>query len=89
MLTLALQTPKKQQTFEQKLVSKKKLVVVLVGLPARGKSYISHRLVNYLNWVGIRCKLFNVGAARRSVSALRGSDLVLFASTGVGCLAKS
>ena len=27
-----------------------RLVVILVGLPARGKSYISHRLVNYMNW---------------------------------------
>mmetsp|Transcript_19141 Transcript_19141/g.44494 ORF Transcript_19141/g.44494 Transcript_19141/m.44494 type:complete len:506 (+) Transcript_19141:368-1885(+) len=46
-------------------IPREKLVVVLVGLPARGKSYISHRLVNYLNWYGVRCRLFNVGAFRR------------------------
>lgn len=45
-------------------------MIVLVGLPARGKSYISHRLVNYLTWVGVRCRLFNVGAFRRQ--QLRG-----------------
>ncbi len=48
----------------------KKLVIVLVGLPARGKSYISHRLINYLTWIGVRCRLFNVGAFRRQ--QLRG-----------------
>jgi hypothetical protein len=42
-----------------------KLVLVLVGLPARGKSYIAHKLVNYLNWTGRRARLFNVGAFRR------------------------
>eukprot|EP00960_Hanusia_phi_P032973 750174-Hanusia_phi.AAC.3 len=48
---------------------REKLVVILVGLPARGKSYISHRLVNYLNWYGIHCRLFNVGAYRRQKMA--------------------
>ena len=52
--------------------SRKKLVIVLVGLPARGKSYISHRLVNYLTWIGVRCRLFNVGAFRHALGdALR------------------
>jgi hypothetical protein len=41
------------------------LVLVLVGLPARGKSYIAHKLVSYLNWAGRRARLFNVGAFRR------------------------
>eukprot|EP00292_Cryptomonas_paramecium_P003144 CAMPEP_0113686580 /NCGR_PEP_ID=MMETSP0038_2-20120614/15377_1 /TAXON_ID=2898 /ORGANISM="Cryptomonas paramecium" /LENGTH=621 /DNA_ID=CAMNT_0000606935 /DNA_START=151 /DNA_END=2013 /DNA_ORIENTATION=- /assembly_acc=CAM_ASM_000170 len=50
---------------DRMLASREKLVVVLVGLPARGKSYISHRLVNYLSWIGIQCRLFNVGAYRR------------------------
>ncbi|VDP25837.1 unnamed protein product [Schistosoma margrebowiei] len=42
-----------------------KTVVVLVGLPARGKSYISTKLSRYLNWVGINTRVFNVGAYRR------------------------
>lgn len=46
-----------------------KLVLVLVGLPARGKSYIAHKLVNYLNWTGRRARLFNVGAFRRLASS--------------------
>ena len=31
-------------------VEQKKLLIVMVGLPARGKSFISHRLTNYLTW---------------------------------------
>ncbi|KAH8862419.1 6-phosphofructo-2-kinase/fructose-2,6-bisphosphatase [Schistosoma japonicum] len=45
--------------------SGEKTVVVLVGLPARGKSYISTKLSRYLNWVGINTRVFNVGAYRR------------------------
>lgn len=27
-------------------------MVILVGLPARGKTYISKKLTRYLNWIG-------------------------------------
>jgi len=43
-----------------------KLVVVLVGLPARGKSFIAHKLVNFLCWSGIRAEIFNAGKMRRT-----------------------
>ncbi|XP_063685940.1 6-phosphofructo-2-kinase/fructose-2,6-bisphosphatase-like isoform X2 [Bolinopsis microptera] len=39
----------------------------MVGLPARGKSYIAHRLARYLNWIGIKSKVFNVGSVRREL----------------------
>ncbi len=42
------------------------LVLVLVGLPARGKSYMAHRLRRYLGWLGYRTRVFNVGAYRRA-----------------------
>uniref|UniRef100_A0A1I7W3H1 6PF2K domain-containing protein n=1 Tax=Loa loa TaxID=7209 RepID=A0A1I7W3H1_LOALO len=42
-------------------------VIALVGLPARGKTYISHKLCRYLNWIGIKTKAFNVGDYRRKV----------------------
>jgi hypothetical protein len=42
-----------------------KLVLVLVGLPARGKSYLSHKLTTYFRWSGIRSEIFNVGSWRR------------------------
>ncbi|XP_053544339.1 6-phosphofructo-2-kinase/fructose-2,6-bisphosphatase 3 isoform X2 [Ictalurus punctatus] len=41
------------------------LVIVMVGLPARGKTYISRKLTRYLNWIGIPTKVFNVGEYRR------------------------
>lgn len=31
-------------------------VIVMVGLPARGKTYISRKLTRYLNWIGIPTK---------------------------------
>lgn len=40
-------------------------VIAMVGLPARGKTYISRKLTRYLNWVGLKTKVFNVGEYRR------------------------
>ncbi len=34
-----------------------KIVLVMVGLPARGKSYIVYMLIRYLNWIGIPAKV--------------------------------
>jgi shikimate kinase len=31
-------------------------VIVLVGLPARGKTYVAKKLGRYLNWIGIKTK---------------------------------
>lgn len=28
-------------------------LIVMVGLPARGKTYISKKLTRYLNWIGV------------------------------------
>ncbi|GAB6028097.1 6-phosphofructo-2-kinase/fructose-2, 6-bisphosphatase 1 [Chamberlinius hualienensis] len=40
-------------------------VIVTVGLPARGKTYIAKKLARYLNWIGIKTLVFNVGEYRR------------------------
>ena len=45
-----------------------KLVIVMVGLPARGKSYITKKLARYLNWLQHDTKIFNVGERRRVVA---------------------
>ncbi len=42
-----------------------KLAIVMVGLPARGKSYITNKVSRYLNWCQHDCKIFNVGNTRR------------------------
>ncbi|XP_052779610.1 6-phosphofructo-2-kinase/fructose-2,6-bisphosphatase-like isoform X2 [Mya arenaria] len=43
-------------------------VISMVGLPARGKTYMSKKLTRYLNWIGIRTKVFNVGEYRRAAT---------------------
>jgi broad specificity phosphatase PhoE/predicted kinase len=45
-------------------------VIVMVGLPARGKTYIAKKLTRYLNWIGIDTKVFNVGEYRRAATQL-------------------
>ncbi|KAI2529448.1 6-phosphofructo-2-kinase/fructose-2,6-biphosphatase 4, partial [Homo sapiens] len=42
-------------------------LIVMVGLPARGKTYISKKLTRYLNWIGVPTREFNVGQYRRDV----------------------
>jgi len=46
-----------------------RLLIVLVGLPGRGKSFIARKLQSYLNWLCIPCKTFNVGKYRREAKA--------------------
>ena len=48
-------------------VEVKKLLIVMVGLPARGKSYISGKLQRYLNWKGYEAVSFNIGSYRRII----------------------
>lgn len=40
-------------------------LVAMVGLPARGKTFIATKLARYLQWKGHRARLFNVGGYRR------------------------
>jgi len=45
-------------------------VICLVGLPARGKTYIAKKLSRYLNWIGVNTRVFNVGEYRRQATTL-------------------
>jgi 6-phosphofructo-2-kinase len=45
-----------------------KLVIIMVGLPARGKSYITRKIQRYLSWQQYEAKVFNVGNRRRVVA---------------------
>ncbi|KAH8927862.1 fructose-2,6-bisphosphatase [Atractiella rhizophila] len=47
--------------------SEAKIVVAMVGLPARGKSYLSNKLQRYLRWLEYSVKVFNVGQLRRQI----------------------
>ncbi len=42
-----------------------RLALVMVGLPARGKTYIARRIARYLSWLSLRTEVFNVGNYRR------------------------
>mmetsp|Transcript_386 Transcript_386/g.701 ORF Transcript_386/g.701 Transcript_386/m.701 type:complete len:516 (-) Transcript_386:2427-3974(-) len=60
------------------------LCLVMVGLPARGKSYLTKKLVRYLGWRGFQCKEFNAGNKRRDkmgggqdANFFNGSDTTL------------
>lgn len=44
-----------------------RLVLAMVGLPARGKSYLARRICQYLSWLGFKARVFNVGHYRRAV----------------------
>ena len=46
-----------------------KLILVMVGLPARGKSFISSKLQSFLQWSGKRTQIFNAGQKRRQDSS--------------------
>ncbi|XP_039260693.1 6-phosphofructo-2-kinase/fructose-2,6-bisphosphatase 4-like [Styela clava] len=50
-------------------------LIVMVGLPARGKTYISRKLARYLNWIGLQTKVFNLGEyRRRSIAVFKSHD---------------
>ncbi|HEX4449069.1 MAG TPA: 6-phosphofructo-2-kinase/fructose-2,6-bisphosphatase [Polyangiaceae bacterium] len=44
----------------------RKLAFVMVGLPARGKTFIARKISRYLSWLGYRTQMFNVGSYRRA-----------------------
>lgn len=59
------------------ITSKKsgKLMIFLVGLPGRGKTFIGHILARHLTWMGHQSKIVNTGEYRRKmVGATVSSD---------------
>jgi hypothetical protein len=58
------------------------LVIAMVGLPARGKSYIVKMLIRYLKWTGFESSVFNVGSYRRKIG-LASADSKFFESGNV------
>ncbi|KAA8499030.1 6-phosphofructo-2-kinase/fructose-2,6-bisphosphatase [Porphyridium purpureum] len=56
-------------------IATRKLVIIMVGLPARGKTHIAKQLQRYLNWIGFCTEIFNVGNYRReNVGAYQTAD---------------
>ncbi|KAL2059583.1 hypothetical protein ABVK25_000876 [Lepraria finkii] len=53
-------------TYSMSNVEDTRIAVIMVGLPARGKSLIAQKVVRYLAWLSISAKAFNVGSYRRA-----------------------
>jgi broad specificity phosphatase PhoE/predicted kinase len=47
------------------------LAIVMVGLPARGKTYTARKISRYLSWRGFRSRVFNVGSVRRKMAGAK------------------
>ncbi|XP_059242101.1 6-phosphofructo-2-kinase/fructose-2,6-bisphosphatase 1 isoform X4 [Mustela nigripes] len=52
-------------------------MLIMVGLPARGKTYISMKLTRYLNWIGTPTKVFNLGQYRREAVSYKNYEFFL------------
>ncbi|GIL74841.1 hypothetical protein Vretimale_2423 [Volvox reticuliferus] len=48
-----------------KAPNRTKYVIILVGLPGRGKTFLCNKIKCYLNWLGHHTRHFNVGTYRR------------------------
>jgi len=46
---------------------KNKIVVGMVGLPGRGKTYIAKKIARYINWIGFKSEVFNTCQYRRDL----------------------
>jgi len=74
---LAVETPVMMKRLEKRRAmaeNAERLLIVLCGLPARGKSFVARKLLNYLTWRGNQCRIFNVGRYRRQVASQQADD---------------
>ncbi|KAG1291838.1 hypothetical protein G6F62_011106 [Rhizopus arrhizus] len=61
-----------------------RLACVMVGLPGRGKTYISQKVCRYLQWLGIHTEVFNVGNYRRKLFGTKQDHLFFDPSNPTG-----
>jgi broad specificity phosphatase PhoE/predicted kinase len=54
------------ETMSRQRSGTQKLAVIMVGLPARGKTFVARKLQGYLSWLGYRTLWVNVGDYRRA-----------------------
>lgn len=64
-----------------------RVLLCMVGLPARGKSYITAMLKRYLAWTGFPVMVFNAGNLRRQ-EGMSGADSTFFSSTDESAAAR-
>eukprot|EP00927_Polykrikos_kofoidii_P042824 TRINITY_DN36873_c0_g1_i1.p1 TRINITY_DN36873_c0_g1~~TRINITY_DN36873_c0_g1_i1.p1 ORF type:complete len:518 (-),score=83.99 TRINITY_DN36873_c0_g1_i1:86-1639(-) len=67
------------KSFERQLVRERLtpdahgVILAMVGLPARGKSFISRKVERFMQWKGLKTQMFNVGKYRRDASSAEQS----------------
>jgi len=49
------------------LFPKNKIIIGMVGLPGRGKTYIAKKIARYINWLGYKSEVFNICQYRRDL----------------------
>ena len=75
--------PRASLTRRRRLVTKHKLVIIMVGLPGRGKTFLCNKIKCYLTWLGHSTRHFNVGMYRCVMihsSTCEGPSLACFAT---------
>ncbi|OTA87665.1 hypothetical protein M434DRAFT_135543 [Hypoxylon sp. CO27-5] len=53
-------------TMSGRLFHSGRIAIVMVGLPARGKTHIAVSLARYLQWLGVKTRIFHLGDYRRA-----------------------
>ncbi|KAI0157543.1 bifunctional 6-phosphofructo-2-kinase/fructose-2,6-bisphosphate 2-phosphatase [Xylariaceae sp. FL1272] len=53
-------------TMSGRLFHSGRIAIVMVGLPARGKTHISVSIARYLQWLGVKTRIFHLGDYRRA-----------------------
>ena len=64
------------------------IILCMVGLPARGKSYLSKKLRRFLRWNGFTAEEFNAGNKRRELMKGGGQSADFFAGRNESGLSK-
>ncbi|KAH6686287.1 6-phosphofructo-2-kinase [Plectosphaerella plurivora] len=53
-------------TMSGRLFHSGRIAIVMVGLPARGKTHVCVSLARYLGWLGVKTRIFHLGDYRRA-----------------------
>jgi len=61
------ESPKAAWETRTKYVESGRIAVVMVGLPARGKSFTARNLARYLLWIGVRTHVIALATIRNSI----------------------
>ncbi|KAH9910081.1 bifunctional 6-phosphofructo-2-kinase/fructose-2,6-bisphosphate 2-phosphatase [Xylariomycetidae sp. FL2044] len=60
-------------TMSGRLFHSGRIAIVMVGLPARGKTHICVSMARYLQWLGVKTRIFHLGDYRRATVGDGGS----------------